>query len=336
VLSLTIAKQNGKKAFKTVLIAILIIAAALLLISFLTSRETSVPVAAYSGKNRYITPTGKAMVSAHRSGGGIFPENTLLAFKSCVNSDTFNTDIFEFDLHLTSDNVLVLLHDDTLDRTSNAEEHFGETNVKPSTKTYKQLRELNMGESFKDNNGNQPYKGLRGNDIPSDLRIVRLEEVLDYLCANGNYSFIIEIKDSGELGKQATDELYRVLYEKKLLDRAIVGTFHGEVTKYIDESHPDMMRSAGIREAVSFYLTSLLGIKRNTEKLGFDALQIPPKAAVLNLSTTRFINYAHAHDIAVQYWTVNDEEQIRELNEKGADAIISDIPDVAYRIINGE
>lgn len=328
------AKSKGKKAFKTVIIALLVIAAALLIFSYFTSRETSVPVAAYNGKNKYITPTGQAMVSAHRSGGGIFPENTFLAFKSCVESDTFNTDIFEFDLHLTADNVLVLLHDDTLDRTSNAEEHFGEKDVKPSAKTYAELRELNMGESFKDDNGKQPYKGLRGKDIPDDLRIIRLEDVLDYLCANGDYHFIIEIKDSGELGKKAADELYKVLKSRNLIEKTIVGTFHGEVTKYIDEAYPDMIRSASIIEVISFYFSSLFGIKKNPEKIKFDALQIPPKAAMLNLSTTRFINYAHSHDIAVQYWTVNDKEQIKALNEKGADAIISDVPDIAYAIIH--
>ena len=53
------------------------------------------------------------------------PENTMLAFESCMNSKDFNTDIFEFDLHITKDNKLILLHDDTLDRTTNAVEYFG-------------------------------------------------------------------------------------------------------------------------------------------------------------------------------------------------------------------
>ena len=63
-------------------------------------------------------------ISAHRSGAGVYPEETMLAFEACVNN--FKVDYYEFDLHITKDDVLILLHDSTLDRTSNCEEVFGE------------------------------------------------------------------------------------------------------------------------------------------------------------------------------------------------------------------
>lgn len=72
----------------------------------------------------------------------------MAAFKNCVESKDFQTDIFEFDLHITKDGVLILLHDDTLDRTSDSAEVFGEEDVRPEDKTYEELRTLNMGAKF--------------------------------------------------------------------------------------------------------------------------------------------------------------------------------------------
>ena len=52
------------------------------------------------------------------------------------------------------------------------------------------------------------------------------------------------------------------------------------------------------------------------------------------LGSERVVNYAHRHNIAVQYWTINEEDEIKRLNEIGADCIMSDVPDLAYDVIN--
>lgn len=301
----------------------------------LLGRGGAVEAAGGSMTNPYIVD-GKALVSAHRSGGGLFPENTFMAFKNCVESENFETDIFEFDLHITKDNVLILLHDKNFDRTSNSQELFGKKGVKPSEKNFEELQELNLGENFKAPDGTYPYRGLRGNDIPEDLKVVRLEDVLDYILSQEKrYSFIIEIKDGGDIGRRAADELYRILKERNILDRVIVGTFKGEITKYFDEKYDDMLRSASIAEVIKFYFSSLLGIRLNPANVKYDALQIPYKQFVLNLGTQRIIDYAHSLNVAVQYWTINDAQQIIELNSRGADAIITDDPETAYKLING-
>lgn len=279
--------------------------------------------------------TGEVMVSAHRSGKGIAPEQTMMAFKNCVESDEFKTDIFEFDLHLTKDNVLVLLHDGTLDRTSDSFEVFGEEEVRPEDKTYEELRQLNMGAKFEDENGNKPYADLSGDEVPDDLRIVRLEDVLDYLIATGkDYDYIIEIKPGEELGKKASDELYRVLKERDLFGDVVFGTFNGEISDYMDENYPEIKRSSTIMEVLDFYIKANLGIK-NFEP-AYEALQIPYKKYCINLGTAKVINYAHEHNLAVQYWTINDEEDIRYLASLGADCIISDYPDRVYEILEKE
>ena len=279
--------------------------------------------------NPYISQTGAPMVSAHRSGGGIAPENTLMAFRNVVESD-FEVDIFEFDLALTADDELILLHDETLDRTSDAVERFGGENVYPADHTYAQLRELNMGESFQNAAGETPYRGLRGEDIPDDLRVLRLEDLFDFLDGYGQYRFIMEIKDSGERGFRAADRIYEVLSERGMLSRAIIGTFHGEVTEYLDKTYPDMLRSAGVMEVVELYFNSLLGLDKPEGYYHFVALQIPDEDYVVKLGTTRLVNYAHRHNIAVQYWTINDAALAADLAAKGADAIMSDYPDMVF------
>lgn len=288
-----------------------------------------------TARNPYIVPTGETMISAHRSGGGIAPENTLRAFENCVENGSFTIDIFEFDLHITKDGQLILLHDDTFDRTSNSEEAFGRAGVLPSEKTYAELLTLNLGENFTTDSGETPYKGLRGEDIPEDLKIVRLRDIFDYLAPYGDYSFIIEIKDGDDLGKKATDELYAILKEYDMLKRVVVGTFHGEISTYMDETYPDMLRSAGILEVVDFYFSSLFGIRHADGYYKFAALQIPDDDYVFNLGTSRLINYAHKYNIAVQYWTINDPEDVEWLASIGADAIMSDNPDMVYNVLRG-
>ena len=144
----------------------------------------------------------------------------------------------------------------------------------------------------------------------------------------------IEIKDGGEDGMRGVDILYDVIKERGLLDRVIFGSFKGEVTEYVDEKHPDMLRSAGVSEVLKFYGAALLNLNLDEDSIKYSALQIPANQyGVVRLGTKKIVDYAHRYNIAVQYWTINDPEEIARLNDIGADAIISDTPDIAYKII---
>ena len=330
------------KKWKKVLCVVLGVLAALALLLgatvLLSSRHRSSPknVKTYETTNPLIMQ--RTDISAHRSGAGIAPEETLMAFKNCVEQEDFAIDVFEFDLHITADGVLVLLHDDTLDRTSDCTAVFGETDVRPEEKTYEELRRLNMGAQFVNDAGEKPYAGLSGDQVPDELRILRLEDVLDYLCANGDYKFIIEIKNSGELGKQGVDLLHAVLVERDLLSRVAFGTFHEDISRYVDETYPDLQRSTSIKEVARFWLAALTNSSNYTPPCS--VLQIPFCAPYLNygvnLGTTTVINYAHAHDMAVQYWTINDPEDMAYLASIGADCIMTDYPDILYQVLNGD
>ena len=334
-------KHKKKSILKRVVKSLVTIVSAILALAIVLIVVPSVIGKISDGKapdkaeitNPYITDE-KALVSAHRSGKDIAPENTMAAFQYCIETEDFNVDIFEFDLHITKDGKLILLHDSTLDRTTNSAEHFGKEGVKPSEKTYEELRQLNFGENFKNAEGEYPYRGLRGDDIPDELRAVLLEDVLDYLEDNGDFQYIIEIKDSGENGKKACDELYRILKEKDLLADVVFGTFNPDVTAYADKHYPDMLRSASIIETIVFYVLCGYGIDVDADFFKYEALQIPSERAIIYLNTSRVINYAHRHNIAVQYWTINDAEEVEYLNSIGADCIMSDAPDMAYDVIN--
>ena len=276
----------------------------------------------------------RTYISAHRSGAGIMPEETMMAFRNCVENEGFEVDYFEFDLHITRDDVLVLLHDDELDRTSDCETVFGREHVRAEEYTLEELRKLNMGAKFVNEAGEMPYSGLTGGDVPEDLRIVDLDTILDYLESNGEYRYIIEIKNGGDLGKKGVDILYASLKERNMLDRAVFGSFHGEVSDYKDAAYPDFMRGAYANEVIEFYLSSLINKKDFQPKYGVLQLPFhnPGDDAYINFGTASVLNYAHAHNLAIQYWTVNDEKDIEYLIGLRADCIMSDYPDLAWRV----
>lgn len=291
----------------------------------------------YETDNKYINTSGTPYVSAHRSGGGIEPEESMVAFKNCIENPDFNVDVFEFDLHITKDNVLVLLHDDTLERTTDCEEILGDAEAAPENYTYEELRQLNIGAKFENENGEMPYAGLKGEAVPDDLKILRVENILDYLMSNGDFDYIIEIKNGGDLGCKGVDILYQILKERNLLDDVIFGTFHEEVSFYVDDNYSDLKRSATINEVLEFYSAALKNDK-NFEA-NYIALQIPynmPWRIVANLGTAKMVNYAHEHNIAVQYWTINSEKQLAYLASIGADCIMSDYPDKLYNTIRNK
>lgn len=294
-------------------------------------------VKTYESDNQYINTTSTPYVSAHRSGGGIEPEESMVAFRNCVENSDFNVDVFEFDLHITKDNVLVLLHDDTLERTTDCEEVLGDAEARPEDYTYEELRQLNIGAKFENTKGEMPYADLSGEHVPDDLKILRVEDILDYLMSQGDFDYIIEIKNGGDLGKKGVDILYPILEERGLLDSVIFGTFKEEISLYVDENYPNLKRSATIKEVLSFYFAALRNDK-NFEA-NYIALQIPynmPWRIVGNLATAKVINYAHSHNIAVQYWTINDEKQLEYLASVGADCIMTDYPDKLYKVIHAE
>lgn len=297
--------------------------------------------------NPYIAET-TAMVSAHRAGSIVAPENTLNAFELGIEEATtggYTVDIWEFDLHITKDGELILLHDHTLDRTSNSEQVLGVSDARPEDYTLAQLRRLNMGYDF-ELNGEYPFRNLSEAEITAQgLRVCTLNEVLDYMTSDeavaaapeeyGKFRYVIEIKNSGKLGEQAADILYETLKERGLLGDVVFGTFNQNVTDYVDENYPDMLRSSSICEVLDFWFAYLTNADLSKRGVGYCALQIPYSKTISFLGTEGLIEYAHKYNIAVQYWTINDADDVAYLQSIGADCVMSDDPDMCYDVLKG-
>ena len=335
-------KKRRKKLAKQIAISILSVLLFIFVLNILILPLTGSyarvgSVDTYDGSNQYITLGDESgpMLSAHRAGGDLAPEETLSAFKLCMESPDYSVDIVEFDLHLTKDGHLVLMHDHEVDRTSDGPIVFGKKKVKVQDKTLAELKTLNFGYNFQAPDGSYPYRNI--DNVPDDVRILTLDEVLAYLAEqrpDGDLTYIIEIKDKGRVGKEAMDKLYAAMEKFGITDKTIVGTFNGDISKYIDDVYGgNVKRSAGILEVVNFYYAFLWGVNQNTEMLGYDVLQIPMGFnGFFDLSTKAFIDYAHSLGIAVQYWTINDEDDMRTLLKNGADAIMTDNPELAYAV----
>ncbi len=324
-----------KKVMYTVICVVLAIP--LVLGSLVFGEDSQEIIPNENATNPYINNYLDTDVSAHRSGAGIVPENTMMAIDYILNNqDKLGVDTFEFDVQITADGKVILMHNLTYDETSNAEEEFGRKLNYVSSYTYEEARKLNLGENFCDENGEYPYRGLRGNDIPENLRVVTCEEVLDYVEANSNgeYKYIIEIKSIGEAGQKTADALYKILTERNLQERVIWASSKPFTSKYMETEYPDMPRSAGVIEVLQFYVFSKMDW--NLDELGvtYVALQIPygDNAAnnLIDLGTKQLTNYAHKYNIAVQYWTINEPEEAKTLIENGADCIMSDYPQMVY------
>ncbi len=297
-------------------------------------------IANENATNPHIVSYGEMEISAHRSGAGIAPQNTLMAFEKVLKeNDKFGVDIYEFDVQVTKDGKLIIMHDLTYDATSNAVEAFGRENVYANELTYEEAQVLNMGENFQVN-GEYPYRGLRGDDIPYNLHVPLCEDIIDYIEKNSGdkkYDYIIEIKSKGEDGERAADELQRIIKEKGLTERAIWASSNQSVSNYMRDTYPEIARSANILEVLQFYIYARMDWDLDLANVSYSALHIPYGSSaadgLINLGTRKVINYAHKYNIAAQYWTINDAEAVEYLAKNGADCVMTDYPDMAYEVL---
>lgn len=297
-------------------------------------RSNPADILTYETNNPFIT--GRTELIAHRFGAGIAPEETMLAIDTCINREDINMDVFEFDLRMTKDGYAVVFHNATLDKTTDAISLWGGEELYVADKTLKELRQLNLGAGYVDVAGIKPYANL--SEVPESLRIMTLSEALDYLAKNGVTRLSIEAKDKGELGMKAADIVYKELSSRDLLDTTVFSSFKAEVSAYVAETYPDMIRSNTDPQAIEFLLAAMTNDKNYVPPC--DVFQFPFNDKYLglgvNFGTAQIINYAHSHNVAVHYWVVDDPERIAYLESLGVDGIMSDYPDILTKTIGNQ
>ncbi len=295
---------------KKVIIVLLLLIGAFLLTSFVFSFIKSSP------DRGYIIEKGKApLIIAHGGSKQLFPENTMMAFDGV---DQFHPDVMEMDVVLTKDSILITHHDPTIKRLSNGE-------GKVADYTYEELKQFNFGHNFKDRDGNYPY---RDTIIPP----ANLEDVLAKY--GSKYQFCIEMKDySEELGQCAARQLYRLLQKYNMEDRTLVACFEDDVLDYFRQMTGGKIHiSSGKKQTKQFVILDMLFLG-NFFTGKTSALQIPVEREGFKLNKKSLINTAHRKNMAVHYWTINKEEQMRELIDLGVDGIITDRPDLLIKVL---
>ncbi len=301
-------------------------------------------------KNVEINPfvTGKnelPMIAAHRGGGDNNPENTMLAFREAVN--TYNVDIIESDLYITKDGYLVYNHDEYIDETCNVNGDLSLDEVEALCKndknrhyikdmTLEELQQYNFGYYFEDENGERIYKNETELE-QKGLQIATVDKLFaEFYETNPDLLFIVEIKNSGDLGYKACKILNDTLSKyPEYLDQIVVGTFHDEIETELKAKYPNLMRGAPTGTAAKFILTQFLGVNI-FDNSDFACLQIPTNydlGITLSLNKKTIINRAHKRNIAVQYWTINNPDEMRELIELGCDCIMTDNPKLLSEIL---
>ncbi|NGP45263.1 glycerophosphodiester phosphodiesterase [Bacillaceae bacterium SIJ1] len=153
------------------------------------------------------------ILAAHRGWKSEYPENTILSFKKAI---ALGADMLEFDLRRTKDGVVVVVHDKTVDRTTDGSGSVDQF-------TLNELKQLDAGGWFA-----KEYEGLK---IPS------LEEVCEFLKQYPNVLFNVEIKPDPS-AKETADDAIAILGEYGYLSRCVFTSFDANILSYIyDEYH---------------------------------------------------------------------------------------------------
>ncbi|MBR6728025.1 MAG: hypothetical protein IKM08_07500 [Clostridia bacterium] len=297
-------------------------------------------------ENPFVVGEGNLpMIAAHRGGGLCNPENTMLAFREAVN--TYHVEIIESDLYLTKDGYLVYNHDAYIDETCNVNGDLSLDAVKAlctdegnrhyiSDMTLAELRQYNFGYYFENKNGTRLYEN-ESDPESKGLQIATVEQLFEeFYQSNPELMFIVEIKDEGERGFEACRILCETLERyPNYKNRIVVGTFHDEIEQELKTNYPDLYRGAPTGTAAGFVITQMLGVNLFNSS-DFACLQIPTSydlGVTVNLDRATYIDRAHRRNIAVQYWTINDAETMRELIELGCDCIMTDDPELLVQVL---
>ena len=287
------------------------------------------------------------MIAAHRGGTLNNPENTLLAFREAVW--TYQVDAIESDLYMTKDGVLVYNHDGYIDETCDINgdiphpDVIKKCNIKRNRHyikdmTIDELRQYNFGYYFTDDSGERIYKDVTDVEA-AGLQIATVEQMFEeFYTTNPDLLFIVEIKDSGKTGIEAVSKLNEVLKSyPDYIDNVVVCSFHREIEKELEKNYPHLMRGASIAGAAGFVLSQFMGLNLFSRS-SFTCLQLPLsydlKVTKIRLDFNTIIRRAHRKNIAVQYWTVNDADEMRHLIDMGVDCIITDDPALMRQVLS--
>jgi glycerophosphoryl diester phosphodiesterase len=266
----------------------------------------------------------KVLNIAHRGARSLAPENTIAAAKKAYE---IGADLWEMDVAMSADGELVVIHDDTLTRTSNAPILFGSRKpLKVQNFTLKELRLLDFGSWF---NTTDPFKQIRAGNVTLEemhsyvgLTIPTLEEALVFTRDN-KWRINVEIKDLKDTRGDGVvvAKVVKMITDLNMIDRVLISSFQHRYISQVKDINPDIQTGALIEWLDLEPLKTLVKTRANAYH---------PGTRLINAKTIRQIR-EKGYDINV--WTVNKEPSMRKLIKAGATGIITDFPQVFNRVI---
>ena len=234
-------------------------------------------------------------IYGHRGASGYAPENTIEAFELAAK---MGADGVELDVHIARDGELVVAHDETVDRVSNGSGLI----CRMTTAELKRLR------------FNRTHPEYGNATIPT------LREVFELLKPTP-LRVNVELKNSYIVYEGLEEECLKLADEMGMTDRVLYSSFN----------HHSMLRMKAIDGSIPcglLYEATMVESWNYAHRLGVDAIH--PHFSELQVKDE--VRQAHALGLAVNVWTVNDEQDIRDCLNAGADILIGNYPDRAIRL----
>lgn len=273
---------------------------------------------------------------AHQGGEIEAPSNTMFAFKTAVWK---GADVLELDVHATSDGEIVVIHDATVDRTTNGSGRVDQM-------TLEEIRQLDAAHWFVPGCGTchgQPdsaytYRGYAlgqrpgkkaKNLGPDDFKIPTLREVLETFP---DMLINIEIKNTAPDTKPYEDKLAALLAEYGRTDDTIVVSFLDHAVEIFKTLAPDVDTATGTGQAGVFW-ASTQGPALGAPSPRHQALQVPIVFNGITVVTPEFVQEAHANGLAVHVWTITDRAEMEWLIDIGVDGIMTDRPTLLEEVL---
>lgn len=231
---------------------------------------------------------------AHRgaSGKGHSPENTIAAFREAIN---IGADCVECDVHCTKDGQVVVMHDSTLNRTTNKKGTIAEM-------TLEEVKQADAGSWF--------------SSLFTGERVPTLGELLE--LTKGKVINVIEIKPNN-ITKRVIEEVEKA----NAVNEVILQSFYPEAVKAAFEINPKIPRALLLSGQLQVMrISSIMDLIYQTTQVGASTLNLPYKIITQNL-----IKESHKRGMNVWAWTVDDESDMKSLINIGIDGITSNYPE---------
>ncbi len=273
---------------------------------------------------------------AHQGGENEVPSNTMYALKTAVRK---GADVLEIDVHATADNELVVIHDTTVDRTTDGtglvEDH-----------TLAELKALDAAHWFVPGRNavrdaapeDYVLRGARHGDLqlppgctPDDFAVPTLEEVLSEFP---DIMINVEIKNGPPQGRGYEQILANQLAAHGRTDDTMVASFIDTWTETFRAFNTDVSTSTGTGQSAAFFAATQ-GPVPGMPALDHEALQVPIEFEGLRVIDEEgdFVADAHRQGLAVHVWTVNDPAEMHWLIDIGVDGIITAEPSVLEAVL---